>query len=87
MNNSRRTYGLIVMQVDHLVNKNHLFKLSVLLIKAWCHYECRILGAYHGLLATYALEALILFIIQLFGSSLNGPLAVVVFFFSIVRRQ
>ncbi|XP_074323385.1 uncharacterized protein LOC141660308 [Apium graveolens] len=63
-------------KVDHLINRNHLFKRSVLLIKAWCHYECRILGAYHGLLATYALEALILFIIQLFGSSLNGPLAV-----------
>ncbi|KAK1364849.1 PAP-associated domain-containing protein [Heracleum sosnowskyi] len=63
-------------KVDHLINKNHLFKRSVLLIKAWCHYECRILGAYHGLLATYALEALILFIFQLFGSSLNGPLAV-----------
>lgn len=69
------------MQVDHLLNKNHLFKRSALLIKVWCYYEGRILGAYQGLLATYALEAMILFIFQLFGSSLNGPLEVVLFLF------
>ncbi|XP_017217214.1 uncharacterized protein LOC108194787 [Daucus carota subsp. sativus] len=63
-------------QVDHLVQKNHLFKRSVMLLKAWCHYECHILGAFHGLLATYALEVLILYIFQRFNSSLNGPLAV-----------
>lgn len=47
-----------------------------MLLKAWCHYECHILGAFHGLLATYALEVLILYIFQRFNSSLNGPLAV-----------
>lgn len=46
------------------------------MIKAWCYYESRVLGAHHGLISTYALETLVLFIFQLFHSSLNGPLAV-----------
>lgn len=64
------------MQVDHLIGKDHLFKRSIILIKAWCYYESRILGAPHGLIATYALETLVLYIFHLFHSALDGPLAV-----------
>ncbi|XWS74437.1 hypothetical protein CRYUN_Cryun02cG0216100 [Craigia yunnanensis] len=63
-------------QVDHLVDKDHLFKCSIILIKAWCYYESRILGAHHGLISTYALESLVLYIFHLFHSSLNGPISV-----------
>ncbi|XVE86038.1 hypothetical protein DITRI_Ditri18aG0004300 [Diplodiscus trichospermus] len=63
-------------KVDRLVGKDHLFKRSIILIKAWCYYESRILGAHHGLISTYALETLILHIINIFHSSLCGPLAV-----------
>ncbi|KAJ8898858.1 hypothetical protein K2173_008167 [Erythroxylum novogranatense] len=63
-------------QVDHLIGKDHLFKRSIILIKAWCYYESRILGAHHGLISTYALETLVLYIFHLFHSTLNGPLAV-----------
>ncbi|KAE8039405.1 hypothetical protein FH972_011820 [Carpinus fangiana] len=63
-------------QVDRLVGKDHLFKRSIILIKAWCYYESRILGAHHGLISTYALETLVLYIFHLFHSSLNEPLAV-----------
>ncbi|KAA8543664.1 hypothetical protein F0562_021590 [Nyssa sinensis] len=63
-------------QIDRLVGKNHLFKRSIILIKAWCYYESRILGAHHGLISTYALETLVLYIFHVFHSSLNGPLAV-----------
>ncbi|KAL1809741.1 hypothetical protein ACET3Z_026731 [Daucus carota] len=62
-------------QVDRLIGKEHLFKHSIILIKAWCYYESRILGAHHGLISTYALESLILYIFHMFNSSLNGPLA------------
>jgi hypothetical protein len=47
-----------------------------MLIKAWCYYESRILGAHHGLISTYALETLVLYIFHLFHESLDGPLAV-----------
>ncbi|KAM7265696.1 hypothetical protein ACFE04_003379 [Oxalis oulophora] len=63
-------------EVDRFIGKDHLFKRSIILIKAWCYYESRILGAHHGLISTYALETLVLYIFHLFHSSLNGPLAV-----------
>ncbi|CAJ1970767.1 unnamed protein product [Sphenostylis stenocarpa] len=63
-------------KVDRLVAKDHLFKRSIILIKAWCYYESRILGAHHGLISTYALETLVLYIFHQFHVSLDGPLAV-----------
>ncbi|KAL3753427.1 hypothetical protein ACJRO7_000772 [Eucalyptus globulus] len=63
-------------QVDDLIGKDHLFKRSIILVKAWCYYESRILGAHHGLISTYALETLVLYIFHLFHTSLDGPLAV-----------
>ncbi|KAF8081100.1 hypothetical protein N665_0907s0022 [Sinapis alba] len=63
-------------KIDHLIGKDHLFKRSIILIKAWCYYESHILGAGHGLISTYALETLVLYIFHLFNSSLDGPLAV-----------
>ncbi|XP_062015400.1 uncharacterized protein LOC133731965 isoform X2 [Rosa rugosa] len=63
-------------QVDHYIGKDHIFKRSIILIKAWCYYESRILGAHHGLISTYALETLVLYIFHLFHSSLDGPLTV-----------
>lgn len=71
-------------QVDNKIGKNQLFKRTIMLIKAWCYYESRILGAHHSLLSTYALETLILYIFQLFHSSLDGPLAVRIYIFIIV---
>ncbi|KAF8728607.1 hypothetical protein HU200_017872 [Digitaria exilis] len=62
--------------VDRKVGKTHLFKRSIILIKAWCYYESRLLGAHHGLISTYALEVLILYIFNLFHKSLRSPLEV-----------
>lgn len=72
-------YAIIIFvhgQVDYIIGQDHLFKRSILLIKAWCYYESRILGAHHRLISTYALETLVLYIFQVFHSSLDGPLAV-----------
>ncbi|KAL4586140.1 hypothetical protein LXL04_010772 [Taraxacum kok-saghyz] len=63
-------------EVDNLINHNHLFKRSIILIKAWCYYESRILGAHHGLISTYALETLVLYIFHVFNNSFAGPLEV-----------
>ncbi|KAL3818791.1 hypothetical protein ACJIZ3_004696 [Penstemon smallii] len=63
-------------KVDRFIGKNHLFKRSIILIKAWCYYESRILGAHHGLISTYALETLVLYIFHLYHSILDGPLSV-----------
>ncbi|KAF3966131.1 hypothetical protein CMV_009749 [Castanea mollissima] len=63
-------------QVDQIIGRDHLFKRSIILIKAWCYYEARILGAHHGLFSAYALETLVLCIINRYHSSLRGPLEV-----------
>uniref|UniRef100_A0A2P2M8I0 Uncharacterized protein MANES_01G247200 n=2 Tax=Rhizophora mucronata TaxID=61149 RepID=A0A2P2M8I0_RHIMU len=63
-------------EVDNLINQNHLFKRSIILIKAWCYYESRILGAHHGLISTYALETLVLYIFNVFNNTFAGPLEV-----------
>lgn len=64
------------MQVDRYIGRDHLFKKSIILVKAWCYYESRLLGAHHGLISTYALETLVLYIFHVFHSSLRGPLKV-----------
>lgn len=63
-------------EVDRLIGKDHLFKRSIILVKAWCYYESRILGAHHGLISTYALETLVLYIFNIFHASLRGPFEV-----------
>jgi hypothetical protein len=65
-----------VLQVDREIGRDHLFKKSIILVKAWCFYESRLLGAHHGLISTYALETLVLYIFHVFPSSLRGPLKV-----------
>ncbi|GKU96679.1 hypothetical protein SLEP1_g9891 [Rubroshorea leprosula] len=62
--------------VDHFINQNHLFKRSIILVKAWCYYESRILGARYGLISTFALETLVLYIFIVFNNSFAGPLEV-----------
>ncbi|URE48338.1 Nucleotidyltransferase domain [Musa troglodytarum] len=66
----------IQAEMDKVINQNHLFKRSIILIKAWCYYESRILGAHHGLISTYALETLVLYIFHVFNNSFAGPLEV-----------
>ncbi|KAG4389894.1 hypothetical protein AAZX31_06G168700 [Glycine max] len=67
-------------QVDQLVGKNHIFKRSIILIKAWCYYDSRLLGGHYGLLSTYAVEILVLYIINRFHSVVRGPLEVLYIF-------
>lgn len=45
-------------------------------VKAWCYYESRLLGAHHGLISTYALETLVLYVFNKYHRSIDGPLSV-----------
>ncbi|GFH15112.1 NTP_transf_2 domain-containing protein, partial [Haematococcus lacustris] len=60
--------------IDLLAVPNHVFKRSIILVKAWCYYESRLLGAHHGLLSTYGLEALVLYIFNLYHRRISSPL-------------
>ena len=43
-------------------------------VKGWCYYESRLLGAHHGLLSTYALETMVLYLLN--HHELPSPLKV-----------
>lgn len=62
--------------VDRIIGCSHLFKRSIVLVKAWCYYEARLLGAHHSLISSYGLEAMVLYIFNLYGKGLNSPLQV-----------
>lgn len=59
---------------DRTIGKDHLFKRSIVLVKAWCYYESRLLGAHHGLISSYALETMVLHVFNLYGKELTSPL-------------
>ncbi|XP_019414615.1 PREDICTED: uncharacterized protein LOC109326383 [Lupinus angustifolius] len=65
-------------EVDSLIIQNHLFKRSIILIKTWCFHESRILGAHHGLISSYALEVLVLYIFHIYSDkfAFAGPFEV-----------
>ncbi|KAF1865345.1 hypothetical protein Lal_00004719 [Lupinus albus] len=65
-------------EVDNLIAHNHLFKCSIILIKAWCFHESRIIGANRGLISSYALEVLVLYIFHIYSDifEFSGPLEV-----------
>ncbi|XLR32467.1 hypothetical protein S83_060367 [Arachis hypogaea] len=63
-------------EVDNVIGHNHLFKRSVILIKAWCYYESQILGAYYRLMSTYALETLVIYIFHVYNKPFSGPVEV-----------
>ncbi|KAJ1377547.1 hypothetical protein SESBI_48768 [Sesbania bispinosa] len=73
-------------EVEDLISHNHLFKRSVILIKAWCFYESRILGSHHGLMSTYALEILVLYIFHVYNKKFAGPLEVLYRFLDFFSR-
>ncbi|KAL5714284.1 hypothetical protein ACHQM5_016266 [Ranunculus cassubicifolius] len=33
-------------EIDRIIGQDHLFKRSIILTKAWCYYESRVLGAH-----------------------------------------
>lgn len=61
---------------DLTIGRSHLLKKSIVLVKAWCYYESRLLGAHHGLLSSYALETMVLFVLNIYGEELASPLEV-----------
>lgn len=60
-------------RIDIVIGKDHLFKRSVVLIKTWCYYESRLMGGHNNLISTYALEIMILCIINKYYHLIQTP--------------
>jgi syndecan 1 len=63
-------------EVDAFIARDGIFKRSIILIKAWGFYEGRVLGAHHALISTYALETLVLYVLNAYHEELSTPLEV-----------
>ncbi|GMH43039.1 hypothetical protein BSKO_10961 [Bryopsis sp. KO-2023] len=72
--------------MDRKIGGNHLFKRSIILIKAWCYYESRVLGAQYSLLSTYALETMVLYIFNVHHAVLETPLEVLYKFLMVFHQ-
>ena len=70
-------------QMAKLIDKNHLLKKSIILIKMWFTYEANLLGSYASCMATYGLYVLVLFIINNFYDELETPMDVFKKFFKV----
>lgn len=70
-------------EMANRINKNHLLKKSILLIKSWFTYEASLIGSYAACMATYALYVLILFVINNYYNELNTPMDVFKKFFQV----
>lgn len=68
-----------------LVNPN-LFKRSLFLIKAWCYYEGSLLGSNLGLLASYALEIIVMYIFNKNNDMIKTEIDALCFFFEKINE-
>ena len=70
----------LLEEFDVRVGRRHLFKKSLILIKAWCQWETRtyvsgeVLGARGGALSTYALNIMVMMVFNLYWTSLSHPI-------------
>lgn len=79
---------LFIEESDRYIGKNHLFKRSILLVKAWALHESAsytgghsILGSKEGMLSSYAISILVLHLFNIYPQ-LEHPLAVIIAFFA-----
>lgn len=63
-------------EVDCIIGKGHLFKKSLLLLKAWAYFESHILGSGQNLMSTYCFSVLLINILYLYKKDLETPLDV-----------
>ena len=53
-------------------NKINIFRRTLLLIKGWCFYEGKLMGSNIGLMASYTLEILVIFLFNLHYDEVNN---------------
>lgn len=59
-------------QVDRRLGNRHLFKRTLILLKAWANYEARVLSGHGGYLGTYALTVMLMAVMNGVLSSQHG---------------
>ena len=69
-----------------MFSKDNLFKKSIIFIKAWCLYETRILGSQNANFSSYAIEVMIIYLLNNYYEEAVTPLDVLRLFVRIFSR-
>ena len=67
-------------------NKLIIFKRTILLIKAWCFYEGNLMGSNIGLMASCALEILIIYMFNLYYKDIKSEVDGFFYFFNLMNN-
>jgi len=65
---------------------SYFYKRTLLLIKSWCYYEGNILGSNIGLLGSYALEVLVIYMFNNYKGKFNSELEAFFTFFNMISK-
>ena len=81
----------IFCQLNKQINNNNenkliIIKKTILLIKGWCFYEGNLMGSNIGLMASYALEVLIIYMINLYHKEINNEIDGFFYFFNLMKN-
>ena len=82
--------GLFKLIFMNHIEKNYLdslfYKRTLLLIKSWCYYEGCILGSNVGLLGSYALEILVIYMFNNYSEMFHNELEAFFTFFHLMNK-
>ena len=82
--------GLFKFIFMHNIENNYLdsyfYKRTLLLIKTWSYYEGNILGSNIGLLGSYAIEVLVLYMFNTYRGNFNNELEAFFTFFNLMSK-
>lgn len=70
---------------QYFETNQYLFRRTLLLIKAWCLYEGCIVGSNIGLLASYSVEVLVIYLFNNFHKNFKNEFEAFVEFFKIIK--
>ena len=70
---------------QYFETNQYLFRRSLLLIKAWCLYEGCIVGSNIGLMASYAVEVLVIYLFNNFHKNFKNEFEAFVEFFRVIK--
>lgn len=70
---------------QYFESNQYLFRRSLLLIKSWCLYEGCIVGSNIGLLASYAVEVLVIYLFNNFHKNFKNEFEAFVEFFKVIK--
>ena len=79
--------SFIEKNFDEHINNTSLFKRTLLLIKSWAYYEGNLIGSNIGLMASYAIEVLVIYIFNNYSHLFTSEIQAFFSFFHILGEM